>query len=105
MNVKNSVLDFVRYKQLNWYGHVEGMKEERDVHLREEIEVSLEKSGCTISEERGLEELDWIDKEEWSRAMRLSVQKDVYTLIIKIITHKHFSNTRRKECKVSIKLW
>ena len=21
MNIKNSVLDYIRYKQLNWYGH------------------------------------------------------------------------------------
>ena len=24
---KNSVLDFIRYKQLNWYGHVRRMNE------------------------------------------------------------------------------
>ena len=23
MNAKNSVLDYIRYKQLNWYGHVQ----------------------------------------------------------------------------------
>ena len=28
MNSKNSVLDYVSYKQLNWYGHVRRMNEE-----------------------------------------------------------------------------
>ena len=26
MNIKNSVLDYIRYKQLNWYGHVPYIK-------------------------------------------------------------------------------
>ena len=29
MNIKNSILDYVRYKQLNWYGHVQRMDDER----------------------------------------------------------------------------
>ena len=29
MNVKNSVIDYVKYKQLNWYGHIRRMPEER----------------------------------------------------------------------------
>ena len=29
MNNKNSVLDYIRYKQLNWYGHVQRMDQER----------------------------------------------------------------------------
>ena len=29
MNIKNSVLDYKRYKQLNLYGHVQRMDEER----------------------------------------------------------------------------
>ena len=28
INIKNSVLDYIRYKQLNWYGHVQKMDEE-----------------------------------------------------------------------------
>jgi hypothetical protein len=27
MNINNSVLDYIRYKQLNWYGHVRRMNE------------------------------------------------------------------------------
>ena len=29
MNIKNSVLDYIRYKQLNWYGDVQNMDQER----------------------------------------------------------------------------
>ena len=29
MNVKNSVIDYVTYKQLNWYRHIRRMPEER----------------------------------------------------------------------------
>ena len=29
MNIKNSVLDYIRYKPLKWYGHVHRVNEER----------------------------------------------------------------------------
>jgi hypothetical protein len=29
MNIKNSILDCIRYKQLNWHGHVQRMDQER----------------------------------------------------------------------------
>ena len=29
MNIKNSVLDYIRYKQYNWYGHMQRMDQER----------------------------------------------------------------------------
>ena len=29
MNIKNSVLDYIRYKQLNWCGHVRRTNKER----------------------------------------------------------------------------
>jgi hypothetical protein len=29
MNIKNSVLNYIRYKQFNWYGHVKRMDQER----------------------------------------------------------------------------
>ena len=29
INIKSSVLDYIRYKQLNWYGHVQRMNEEK----------------------------------------------------------------------------
>ena len=36
MNIKNLVLDYIRYKQLNWYGQVRGMNEEEE---RENLEI------------------------------------------------------------------
>ena len=27
MNIKNSVLDYIRYKQVNWYGHVQRIED------------------------------------------------------------------------------
>ena len=37
MNIKNSVLDYIRCKQLNWYGHV--MEQLwNGIHLEEEEE-------------------------------------------------------------------
>ena len=29
MNIKNSILDYIRSKELNWYGYVQRMEEER----------------------------------------------------------------------------
>ena len=29
MNIKKSVLDYVKYESLNWYGHMQRMNEER----------------------------------------------------------------------------
>ena len=29
MNIKHCILDYIRYKQLNWYDHVKRMDEER----------------------------------------------------------------------------
>ena len=43
MNIKNSVLDYIRYKQLYCYGHVQRMEKER------------------------INNKEWIDREEWRR--------------------------------------
>ena len=34
MNIKNLVLDYMRYKELNWHGHVRRMNEERQFRKR-----------------------------------------------------------------------
>ena len=34
MNIKNSIFDYIRYKQLNWYGHVQRMDEESFIRYR-----------------------------------------------------------------------
>ena len=51
--MKNSILDYIKYEQLNWYDHVRRMNEERlpqkicnGVHLDEEEKEDLELSGC-----------------------------------------------------------
>ena len=45
MNIKNSILDYIRYKQMNWYGHVERIEEERlTPKILEEEEGEI--SGC-----------------------------------------------------------
>ena len=43
MNIKSSILVYIRYKKLNWYGHVERMHEVRlnGVHLEKEEMVYL----------------------------------------------------------------
>ena len=55
-NIKNSVLDYIRYKQLNWYGHVRRMNEEKlsrkileCVLLEKEEKEDLEIRGCRKS--------------------------------------------------------
>ena len=61
MNIKSTVLDYIRCKQLNWYGRVQRINEERlprkknwnGVHLEEEEEKEdLEIRGCrTLQQE------------------------------------------------------
>ena len=53
MNIKNSVSDYIKYKQLNWYGHVQkwtkkGSLEEfwNGAHLEDEEREDLENRGC-----------------------------------------------------------
>ena len=53
MNIKNFVLDYIRNKQLNWYGHVQRMDKERlpgrileCAHLEDEERKDLGILGC-----------------------------------------------------------
>ena len=52
MSIKNSILDYMRYKQLDWCGHVQRMKKGylkkiRNVfRLEEEEKEDLETRGC-----------------------------------------------------------
>ena len=52
INIRNSALDYIRYKQVNWYGHVRRIDEERlpqhfnGVLLEEEEREDLEICGC-----------------------------------------------------------
>ena len=53
MNIKNSVSDHIRCKQLNWYGHVQRMDKKDSLeefwngaHLKDEEREYLEIYGC-----------------------------------------------------------
>ena len=51
MNIQNSVLDYITYKQLDWYGHVQRIKRkgylEKFFQVEEEEEKEdLEFRGC-----------------------------------------------------------
>ena len=65
MNVTRSLLDDIKTKQLQWYGHVQRMEEGKcqkkwwnSVHKEEENEVDLYLPG-----RKGLE--DWWEKRDW----------------------------------------
>ena len=62
MNVKSSVIDYVKYKQLNWYGHIRRMPEERVPWMQEMM---------TGMKGIGLEEEDWNGRDEWRRKIKL----------------------------------
>ena len=80
-NIKNSVLDYIKYKQLNWYVHVRRMNEERlpqrilEWHRpgsrskerpwnswMQEVTSRMKKMGNNM---------EWIDREEWRRKIKL----------------------------------
>ena len=75
MNIKNSVLDYIRYKQLNWYGHVERMGQERlPRRILELCPPGRRRKGrprnswmqevTTRMRERGIGDLEWVDREK-----------------------------------------
>ena len=58
MYIKNYILDYIRYKQLNWYGHVQRMNEERLPRNLWMQEVT------TGMREMVINKMDWIDREK-----------------------------------------
>ena len=85
MNIKTSVLDYIRYTPLNWYGHVQRMDQERlprtilewclpGRRKKGRPRNSLMQEVTTGMRERGICELEWVDREGWRKA-----QKDVKT--------------------------
>ena len=82
MNIKNFVLDYIRYKQLNWYGHVQRIDQER---LPRRILVwwppgrrrkgrprnSWMREVKTGMRERGIGDLEWVDREGWRMKINL----------------------------------
>ena len=78
MNVVRSLLDDIKTKQLQWYGHVQRMGEER---LPKEVmkwrPPGRRKRGVTkltwaegireLKGEKGLTEEDWTDRSNWRK--------------------------------------
>ena len=86
------MLDYISYKQLNWYGQVRRIKEEK---LSQKILncVHLEKKGgrpriswmmkvTTVMWEKRISNMEWIDREEWRRKLKLYELKFMKTLIL-----------------------
>jgi len=80
-SIKNSVLDYIRYKQLNWYGHVQRMDQERlRIRILEWCPPGRRRKGrpqnvwilevTTGMRERGIDGLEWVDKEGWRKRDR-----------------------------------
>ena len=79
MNIKNSVLDYnIRYKQLNWYDHVQRMYQERlprrilewcppGRRRKERPRNSWMQEVTTGMRERGTDDLKWVDREGYSK--------------------------------------
>ena len=74
MNIKNSVLDYIKYKQLNWYGHVQSMYQERfprrilewcppGRRRKERLRNSWMQEVTTGMREREIGDLEWVDRE------------------------------------------
>ena len=75
------VLDYIKYKQLNWYGHVQRMDEERQPrkilescpHGRRRRKGRPRNSWTqevTGMREKGINNMEWIDREEWRREIK-----------------------------------
>ena len=79
MNIKNSVLDYIRYKQLTWYGHVQTMNQERLPRRILEWCPPRRRRNSWMQEvttgmrERGIGDLKWVDREGWRKKIKFSV--------------------------------
>jgi hypothetical protein len=82
MNIKNSILDYIRYKQLNWYGYVQRMNEERlPQKIVEWCPPGRRREGrsrnswmqevTTGMREKGINNLESVNRERWRRKIKL----------------------------------
>ena len=82
MGVQNSILDYVQHKQLQWYGHVKRMSEERipkkmtewwppDRLKRGRPTTTWIQEIKTTMRERRLEEGQWVNREDWRESLKL----------------------------------
>ena len=78
MNIENSVLDYKRHKQLNWYGHVQRMNQERlPRRILKWCPPGRRRKGrspnpwmqevITGIKGRGIGDLEWVDREVWRK--------------------------------------
>ena len=82
MNTKTSILDFIKYRQLEWYGHVRRMADDRlPLRILEWNPLGRQKRGrprktwisdiTHAMQEKGLEELDWNDRTQWRTRIKI----------------------------------
>ena len=88
INIKNLVLDYIRYKQLDWYGHVQRMNEGRLPRKMLETYPPRRRKGRPQNSwmqgmrEKGINNMERIDREEWKRTIKLSPKKDSNQVIL-----------------------
>ena len=82
MNIKNSVSYYIRCKQLNWYGHVQRMDQERLTRRilewcppgrrrKRRPRNSWMQEVKTGMRERGIGDLEWVDREGWRKKINV----------------------------------
>ena len=92
INIKNCILDYIRYKQLNWYGHVQRMNEERQPRkILEWCLTGRRRKGrprnswmqqvITGMREKGINSMGWVDREERKRKRKLCLGTEIYANI------------------------
>ena len=80
--IKNSVLDYIRYNSLNWYGHVQRTDEEcLPPRILEWCPPGRRRKGrlgnswmqevTTGMRERGIGDLEWVGREGWRKEINL----------------------------------
>ena len=83
INIKNSVLGYMRYEQLNWYGHVQRIYEERlprknlkwcpPGRRKGRTRNSWLKEVTTGMRQKGINNMEWVDRGEWRRKIKLKL--------------------------------
>ena len=88
--MKNSVLDYIRYKQLTWYGNMQRMNEEwlllkilewcppRRRKGRPQNSWMQEATGMR---EKGINTMERMNRDECRRKIKLQAQKDAQTIL------------------------
>ena len=112
INIKNSVLVYITYKQQNWYGYVRIMNEERlPQHILELCPPGRRRRRkgrprnlwiqelTTGMREKGINNMEWVEREEWRRERHRKMCK----LCIQINKILDKSNSVHEEIKCRVK--